>query len=584
SVEAGLGAGWRALVESADLAALDAAWRDAVTHRLPVDVDVRLALPSGSRRCVRVLSAPVSRDDAVVGHAGVLVDVTLSQERLAELELRESRLRLLEARGQALLEALPDLVFQLDAEGTFVDFQASPAAAGAMLVPPERFLGRALEDIVPVGVAGQAREALSQARQSGEARRLEYELDVGSPGLRAFEARLSPMRSGGFLALVRDVTDLKRAQRELLDARERAALASGSRSQFLANVSHEIRTPLNGVLGVTQLLRTLTLPGEVLDYLQVLEGAGEALRALVDDVLDLSKLEARQLALESAPFDLSALVAQVTRELLPEAQRKRLELGVDVAEGARGQVVGDAARVRQMLTSVVTAALRYAEVGPVQLRAQRGGGADVVVSVGWTGARLSSGVQQALFEPFAQPGAQRRGAGLGLAIARALARLMGGELALDVVAGSVNVFELRLPLAPAAGAGAGRPAASTRRLKVLLAEDDDVSARLAQSMLEWLGHHVERVGDGLSAVARSAQTPFDVVFMDVDLPRLDGLEATRRIRQREGEGQARLAIVALTANAVKADERACLSAGMDAYLSKPVTVQALSDVVAWLSA
>ncbi|MCU0699099.1 MAG: ATP-binding protein [Myxococcaceae bacterium] len=580
----GLGSRWRERVDVNDQPLLTAALRDATTHRVPIDLDVRLSAAHG-RRTVRVLAAPMVRGPAVVGHAGLLVDVTAAREHLAALEERENRLQLLEARSQALLEAVPDLVFQLDAEGRFVDFHASAAAVGVVLLPPERFIGRALEDILPTPVAMQARAMLAQARASGTSRRFEYQLDLGTLGQRDFEARISPMRSGGSLAVVRDVTDLKRAERELIAARERAMHASSSKSQFLANVSHEIRTPLNGIIGVTQLLRTMTLPAEVTDYLQVLEAAGEALLGLVNEVLDLSKIEAQRLELERASFDLEALVGQVTRGLAAEAQRKRLALSLDVDPAVTGQVTGDAGRVRQIVTNLVANAIKFTDEGAVQVVVRRRSDGDVVISVKDTGRGIPPGVRDAVFEPFVQAGAQRGGTGLGLSISRSLARLMGGDVELVTSSAEGTTFEARLPLAPSsATARPARPRVGSRRLKVLLAEDNEVNARLTRAMLEWLGHEVETVGDGRAAVERSEQGGYDVVFMDVQMPLLDGLEATRRIRERERGGPTRLAIVALTANAMKGDELACLSAGMDAYLPKPVTVEALSDVLVWFSA
>jgi signal transduction histidine kinase len=576
-----LGASWQARVDANDLPGLRAALRAAVTHQVPIDVDIRLRDARDRVRTVRVLSAAVARGPAVIGHVGVLVDVTVAREHTAELEERESRLRLLEARGQALLEAVPDLVFQLDADGRFVDFHASATARGVVMVPPERFLGRALDDVLPPVVAATARATLEAARSSGEARRFEYELDVGAMGRRDFEARITVMRSGGFLAVVRDVTDLKRAERDLISARERAMHASTSKSQFLANVSHEIRTPLNGIIGVTQLLRTMTLPDEVTDYLQVLEAAGESLLGLVNEVLDLSKIEAQRLELQRVAFDLSGLVSQVTRGLLPEAQRKRVELTVEVDASAGGHVLGDAGRVRQIVTNLIGNALKFTDEGSVRVTVRRRADGDVEISVKDTGRGVPPQAQEAIFEPFVQASAQRGGTGLGLSISRSLARLMGGEVMLHGTSERGSTFEVRLPLPPSTqSARPTRPLLGTRRLKVLLAEDNEVNARLTRAMLEWLGHEVETVGDGRAAVERSAQASFDVIFMDVQMPLLDGLDATRRIRMREQSAGSRQPIIALTANAMKGDELACLAAGMDAYLPKPVTVEALADVLA----
>lgn len=582
SVTDALGMGWRACIEADDLVLVDTAARDAWTHGVPLDLEVRLNRAAGEARWVRMVASADVRGKVLLGFVGLVLDVTPARQAVAELGERESQLRLLEARNQALLESLPDMLFQFDADGCFVDYQAS--ASTSFLVAPERFLGKPVHTILPPQIGDAALAAMHRARATGQPQRHEYDLDVPGHGRRDFEARISPMKSGGFLGLVRDVTELKRSERQLIAAREQAMSASSSKSQFLANVSHEIRTPLNGIIGVTQLLRNLALPDDVREYVGVLETAGESLIELVNEVLDLSKIEADRLELQQAPFDVAALVTQAARSFVAEAQRKKLELIVE-CDVEPGLVIGDAGRVRQIVNNLVANALKFTDAGSVKVQLRRAAEGPTVLSVIDTGPGVPASLLTTIFEPFVQAVGQRRqGTGLGLSISRRLALLMGGDLTVTSTEGRGSTFEARLPLPRGpVTAPVVRQRVASRPLSVLLAEDNAVNARLTSAMLEWLGHQVAVVGDGRAVLEMTAQRTFDLVFMDVQMPLLDGLETTRRLRERERDSGRRLAIVALTANAMKADELACLEAGMDAYLAKPVTVDALNDVLAWFS-
>ncbi len=584
SHEQALGAGWRAVMHADDLRLIDGAARDAAAHGLPMDVELRVTERAGAVRWMRLVATPETRGEVVVGFVGLLIDITAARQASVELEERERRLRLLEARNQALLESLPDLLFQFDAEGRFVDYQAG--SARSFFLPPEQFLGRSILEVLPPQIGDAALVAMKRARETGEPQRHEYELELPEAGRRDFESRISPMKSRGFLGLVRDVTELKRAERQLIAAREQAVNASSSKSQFLTNVSHEIRTPLNGIILVTQLLRTLSLPADVKDYVGVLENAGESLLALVNQVLDLSKIEADRLELDLVPFDLGALVRQVTRGFDAEATTKGIELLIEVSPEAEGAVVGDAGRVRQIVTNLVANAVKFTDTGAVTVTLGAPADGGVVLRVRDTGPGVPLDWRESIFEPFVQaPGQRRQGTGLGLSIARRLSRLMGGELQLVEAEGQGSCFEARLPLTRGAANVVTRRAVGTgRRLKVLLAEDNEINARVTGALLSWLGHDVVTVRDGRSALEITAGRRFDLVFMDVQMPQLDGLEATRRIRAVEQTTGRHLPIIALTANAMKADELACLAAGMDAYLPKPVSVEALSDMLAWFGA
>jgi len=253
-------------------------------------------------------------------------------------------------------------------------------------------------------------------------------------------------------------------------------------------------------------------------------------------------------------------------------------------DGLAGPVLADAARVRQIVNNLIGNAVKFTSSGGVTVTLRRGAGA-FELQVSDSGPGIPEAFQESIFEPFVQVTGSRQGTGLGLSIARRLCQLMGGSLRLSRSDAKGSTFEARLPLPEVSSALPlqGPGPTTGRRLRVLLAEDNDVNARLTSAMLAWLGHEVEVVGDGEAVLSAVSRRSFDVVLMDVHMPKCDGLEATRLLRRREGDTR-RLPIIALTANAMKGDEGACLAAGMDAYLAKPVTVKALSDLLARLGA
>lgn len=376
-------------------------------------------------------------------------------------------------------------------------------------------------------------------------------------------------------------------QRSLVQARAAqkvAERAHAARRRFLASVSHEIRTPLNGVLGVTDLLLAGPLEPSLRESLSVIESSGATLRTLINDLLDLSAAEAGRLALTSAPFEVSERIGAAIRLCQAAVKGLTLEVRDELPKGLR--LMGDGQRLGQVLTNLLQNAVKFTERGVVSLTARasrRGQNWALNFEVADTGTGISAEQQAKLFQPFSQldNARGRGGTGLGLAICRELIEKMSGTLQVESTEGAGSTFRVRLELPPAPEIAAPAPVPSQPLSvdgRALVVDDNPVNARVAKGLLEKLGLTVDWAADGMEALERLGSHHFDLVLMDCEMPRLDGLSATRAWRERETDR--RLPIIALTADAQQENLEACLKAGMDAALTKPVQMGLLRDVVA----
>ncbi|MDE2487330.1 MAG: response regulator [Alphaproteobacteria bacterium] len=551
----------------------------------------RVEFPDGSVQWVRSELTPWRDASGQVG--GVLIgahDITDVVEALERAERSEERLKLALEIADIHVWEMDYLRRELIKEGAEDTFFDRPKTYKDLLTdiwgsidPRDRPMAMAAWDAHARG-EGSYRPEYRVARKDGR--------EVWAAGsvrlLLDDEAR--PIRMVGAL---QNITARKRTELALVKAKEEAEAATRAKSAFLATMSHEIRTPLNGVLGMAQAMARDELTATQRDRLDVIRQSGESLLAILNDVLDLSKIEAGKLHLEQAEFDMGELARAAHATFAATAQAKGLDFRLDITRAARGAFVGDSVRVRQILYNLVSNALKFTEAGSVAIKVGRKGGA-LVLTVSDTGIGIAPDKLASLFQKFEQadPSTTRRygGTGLGLAICRDLAEMMGGGISAASEPGKGAVFTARLPLAKAERPATARPTRRKRAepadgfegraLRVLAAEDNGMNQLVLKTLLAQIGVEPVVVGDGRAAVAAWEAEPWDLILMDVQMPEMDGPTATAIIRAREAaEGRPRTPIVALTANAMDHQVLEYRAAGMDAFVAKPIEAGRLFEAV-----
>ncbi len=514
-----------------------------------------------------------------------------------------------EAQFRALLESAPDGIVVVGSDGLIRLVNRQTEAMFGY--PRDELVGEPVEKLIPKPSSGRHPNlragyfANPSVRAMGAGLELAARRKDGSEF--PVDISLSPLQTKeGVLvsAAVRDVTERKRAEaalkereEQLAQARDEALEASRLKSQFLANMSHEIRTPMNGVLGMAQLILNADLDAEQRTRMMQLKESAETLLTIINDILDFSKIEAGKLNIAVEDFHLSNTVSSCLRVLASQASEKGLVFTVAMNQEVPEWVTGDSVRLRQILLNVVGNAVKFTERGQVEVRIDPSGWDRVRFTVRDSGIGLDSSAKERLLAPFSQGDSSttRRfgGTGLGLAISRQLLELMGGSLDFSSSPGEGAVFwfDLRLPEAEPrsdqysvaeadtqANFPSSRHHAADSDDRFLVVDDSRINREVAKGFLRNLGYQAETVSSGFEALAALRSKSFAGILMDCLMPEMDGYEATRRIREMEGEGR-RTPIIALTAAAMSGDRERCLAAGMDDYISKPLEIGTLRAVV-----
>ncbi|MFA6371929.1 MAG: ATP-binding protein [Methanothrix sp.] len=560
-----------------------------------------LVTPDGKTWLSR--SSPVK--DAREMITGVVhVALNISDRKKAESALKESR-RLL----ASIIDFLPDATFVIDKEGRVISWNQSVEKMTG--VKSEQILGKGdYEYALPfygerrpvlidaVRVSDKNFEKLYDNINRQEDSTLNAEAYI--PNLRGNEAYLLGSASAlydskgdywGAIESIRDITARKRVETDLQRSKDNAESATRAKSEFLANMSHEIRTPMNAVIGMTGLLLDENLTESQREDVEIIRRSGDTLLSIINNILDLTKIETEKIELERQPFDLRDCLDVSMDMVAADANRKGLNIEYTFEDYVPTVILGDPTRINQILINLLNNAVKFTEKGKISIlvsgKAVEDGNYELHFAIKDTGIGIPEDKMGRLFQSFSQIDAStaRRygGTGLGLAISKKLAELMGGKMWAESKLGKGSTFHFTILVEPTfcgpieIGRSASRvdvPGDLDKSLSILLAEDNMVNQIVTQRMLNKLGYRADVAANGIEVLQALERRHYDVVLMDVQMPEMDGLKATQAIRQRWPIGELPV-IIAMTASALKGDREMCLAAGMDGYVSKPVKIEML---------
>jgi PAS domain S-box-containing protein len=540
----------------------------------------------------------------IIGTWGITRDVTPQVEAERALTSSDEQAEASERMHRAMFERNPQPMWLYD-RGNFRVVAVNDAALAAYGYSRDEFLAMTIPDLLPAEDVAEFHGSMTLAH--GE-----------PPGFRVSMPRRHRYRDGTLvdveitandvlldgrhcrIVISQNVTERNRVAAELASARDEAVEASNTKSAFLANISHEIRTPMNGVLGMTELLLDSELNKDQRALAEHLASSGELMLALINDILDISKIDAGKLELELGDFSLRESIDRACTVVAPQAAAKRITLVHEVDDAVPEQFSGDGRRLHQILLNLIVNAVKFTSDGEVVVRARvapgRGAGRTVRIEVTDTGIGVEPRLLEEMFERFTQADVSTTrnfgGTGLGLAISRELIELMGGAIGATSAVGSGSTFWIELPLREPIAANGGslrshkaedvaEPLWSTAPL-VLVVEDSTVNQIVAVRTLERCGCRTAVAQNGREALEMLLERQYDAVLMDCQMPEMDGYEATAALRARE-DGGPRMPVIAMTAHAMDGDRARCLAAGMDDYLSKPIRRDLLIDALQrWL--
>ncbi len=566
---------------------------DAIATRLPFDsLEFPIRRRDGRRIVVEVGAVPVfGFHGAHTGMRGIARDITGRKQAEEQLRGSENKLR-------CITDYAHDAILMMDHRGSITHW--NPAAEQILGYTPAEAIGKNLHDLlVPQRYHTNFHAAYPGFLSTGEGDAIGKSRDVYTLRKDGLEIAVSVSLSAVFLndawhavGILHDISERKRYERELDEARRAAEAANVAKSEFLSNMSHEIRTPMNGIIGMTQLFQYTELSDEQQEYLDTLTTSSSNLLRLINDVLDLSKIEAGKIELEHKQFGLREAMADVVKTQISLAFTKGLEIKTDILSDVPDGLMGDQLRLKQIILNFLGNAIKFTGSGGITITAAVTQRTDQIVTITIgvrdTGIGISPDALRKIFEPFTQADSSTTrnygGTGLGLSISKQLSELMGGRVRVESIAGVGSTFSVVLPFVVApmdAEPEARRKYDTTPPLwegppiRVLVVDDDEINLKIAGYMLEKAGIAFVTAGDGQEALDAWMEFKFDLILMDVHMPVLGGIETTEIIRRKETGTGNHTPIIALTADVLREEQETILQKGFDGYVTKPVEFKIL---------
>jgi signal transduction histidine kinase/CheY-like chemotaxis protein len=502
------------------------------------------------------------------------------------LELSSEELLQVNAEMRAVFQVFPDLFFWLDSHGKILDCKGGQNVD--LYLPPKKLIGKYLKDF-PVREVGLALQTeLESVLSSRSMRRTEYALPLHGQDY-FYEARFVPLIKDKTIMIIRNITETKKQEETLRHAKEKAEEATKAKSEFLANMSHEIRTPMNSIIGFCDLLAEEELTPQQVEYLDTVREAGRSLLNIINDILDLSKIESGKFQVEIMPCSLKKILKNTRSLMLPRAQQKGIRFQVEQCSDLPDIILSDPLRLQQCLINLIGNAIKFTEKGHVILRVSYAAGEtspQLRFEVEDTGIGIPKEKQEAVFQPFTQADSSTTrefgGTGLGLTITKILVQLLDGSIELTSEVGRGSTFAITLPVEPfessepfgqyhifdsVVDSQESKSSGKDHFVgRILVAEDNRSNQQLIKAMVEKLGPQVVLAENGQLAVEEVCRNPYDLIFMDMQMPVMNGFEAARELRRR----LIRTPVIALTAHAMEEERCACLHAGCNDFISKPM--------------
>lgn len=550
--------------------------------------EYRLQKKDGSTFPAITYSIPIVKEGQTIGLRGIFLDISERKRTEQSLKESENKFRGLAEESPVGVYIVQDWKFKY-VNPKFARIFGYDVEEMTLKMGPEDIV---LPDDWPEVEEGLRKELVGETESIYfETRGLTKKRDFVD--IEIFGAMTVFESKPAVVGTVLDITERKHVEDDLLRAKDAAEAAAKAKSDFLSNMSHEIRTPMNAVIGMTSLILETDLSQEQRDYIETIRNSGQALLAIINDILDFSKIEKGKIELERQPFNLLSCIEEALNLIHSHASEKCLKIDYRMEGQIPETLVGDSLRIRQVLVNLLSNAVKFTKDGEIEVKASvsvlSDDGYEIHFSVRDTGIGISQETGEKLFLPFSQADASTSrkygGTGLGLAISKKLVELMGGRIWFESEEGKGSTFHFTVRANAFAGPSEMALPATTARdkfkairdLRILLAEDNAVNRRMAVLMLKKLGYKTDSVANGREVLQALERQSYDLILMDVQMPEMDGMDATKEIRRRWPSGGPR--ILALTAHAIAGDREKCLEAGMDGYLCKPINLEDLKAVL-----